>query len=397
MQVNLQRHFRIGTLDLPALTWTTPSRQRNRYTEKLDAIELIQEALAHNPSDIHINCGHPVVLEIHGDMYRITDHELEWAEFENIARVVRDKEGATSILSQGEDYDGPFVVSTNDPVHGRIRRRLRVNMTALDSIRATQSGSFVMRPLQDKPPTAEEIGLPKELLDRCFPERGGVYVIGPTGSGKTSTFASLVRYAAENGEHYRGHWATYESPPEFDLEALSSKHLLITQVAVHSKWGLPNFEDAVRNAMRRHPVAILIGEIRDYETVSAVVEASLTGHPVFGTVHADNPATAFQRLITRYPASQMTAALYDLITTTEVIIAQRLIKRLDGTRVAIREWVVFDDDVRKRLLLMNSVGEVTTAIMSLVDTHGQSFKTSAIQLLQAGVISDVVAAPYLKR
>lgn len=397
MQVNIHRHFRPGTLDMPALKWLGPSRPRNRYTERLDAIELIQEALMHEPSDIHINCGHPVILEIHGDMYRLTDQELEWAEFENIARVVRDKEGATSVLSQGEDYDGPFVIATNNAESGKIRRRLRVNMTALDSIRAQQSGSFVMRPLQDKPPTAEEIGLPKSLLDKCFPARGGVYVIGPTGSGKTSTFASLVRYAAENGEHYRGHWATYESPPEFDLEALSSKHLLITQVAIHSKWGLPSFEDAVRNAMRRHPVAILIGEIRDYETVSAVVEASLTGHPVFGTVHADNPATAFQRLITRYPASQMTAALYDLITTTEVIIAQRLIKRLDGKRVAIREWVVFDDDVRKSLLKLSNAGEVTTAIMGLVDSHGQSFRTSAKNLLDEGQISDLVAAPFLQR
>lgn len=397
MQVNLQRYFRIGTLDLPELQWKTSARPRNRYTERLDAVELIQEALAHEPSDIHINCGHPIILEIHGDMFRLTNHELEWAEFENIARVVRDKEGATSVLSQGEDYDGPFVVATNDLTSGKIRRRLRVNMTALDSIRAQQSGSFVMRPLQDKPPTAQEIGLPQELLDHCFPERGGVYVIGPTGSGKTSTFASLVRYAAESGNHYHGHWATYESPPEFDLEGLSSKHLLITQVAIHSKWGLPSFSDAVRNAMRRHPAAILIGEIRDYETVSAVVEASLTGHPVFGTVHADNPATAFQRLITRYPAAQMNAALYDLIGTTEVIIAQRLVKRLDGRRVAIREWVIFDDDVRKRLLRLNTTGEVVMEIMGLVETHGRSFRQSAIQLVQEGQISDLVAAPFLKR
>jgi defect-in-organelle-trafficking protein DotB len=127
------------------------------------------------------------------------------------------------------------------------------------------------------------------------------------------------------------------------------------------------------------------------------VEASLTGHPVFGTVHADNPATAFQRLITRYPASQMAAALYDLITTTEVIIAQRLIKRLDGKRVAIREWVVFDEDVRRSLLRLNNAGEVTTAIMGLVDTHGQSFRTSAINLLKEGQISELVAAQFLKR
>lgn len=396
MQVKIHRHFQIGTLEMPELVWKTSARPRSRYTEKIDANELIQEALAHEPSDIHINCGHPVILEIEGSMFRLTDHELEWAEFENIARLVRDKEGATSILSQGQDYDGPFVIATNHET-GKVRRRLRVNMTGLDSVRAQQSGSFVMRPLNDLPPRAEDIGLPPELLERCYPERGGVYVVGPTGSGKTSTFAALVRYAAETGRHYHGHWATYESPPEYDLEAMSSKHLLITQVAVHSKWGLASFSDAVRNAMRRHPVAILIGEIRDYETVSAVVEASLTGHPVFGTVHADNPSTCFQRLITRYPANLQTAAMYDLITTTECIIAQRLVKRLDGKRVAIREWLVFDDAIRARLLKLDNAGAVATEIMALVEACGMSFKKSAIKLMEEGVISEDVAAPYLKR
>lgn len=385
MQVNLVRPFQIGTMNTPLLNWQTQSRPRDRYTEHQDGLELVREALSHNPSDIHINSGHPVILEINGTMHRLTEHELEWAEFENIARIVRDKEGATSVLSDGKDYDGAFVVTEGD--RSKIRRRLRVNMTGTNSIRSTQSGSIVMRPLMDVPPTIDAIGLPAELVDQCYPRRGGVYVVGPTGSGKTSTFASLVAHAARSGAYYHGHWRCYEAPPEYDLEALSSQHIMITQVEIGGNWGLKTFADAVRNAMRAHPVAILLGEVRDYETVSAVVEAALTGHPVFGTIHADNPATAFQRLITRYPVEQMAAAMNDLIVTTEVIIAQRLIKRLDGTgRVAIREWLVFDDTVRRNLLTLKTAAEVSVAIMDLVQSRGRSFRASAQLLVEEGTI-----------
>lgn len=385
-------YYRPGTLDAPMLERKTPGRGHDRYTEKDAILNMMREALAHNPSDIHIVTGHPILLEVNGELARISDHVLEWTEFENIARVLRDKEGATVVLSQGEDYDDSFTMLDDKSV----RRRLRINMTAITSLRSKQAASLVLRPLQDTPPSVLELQIPQEMLERCFPSRGAVYVIGPTGSGKTTLFASLIRHAAETGCAGHGHLAAYEHPPEFDLEALSSKYLLITQVAIDSKWGLPSFAYGGRNAMRRHPCMIMIGEVRDYETVVACVEASLTGHPVQGTTHADNPALAFQRLVTRYPAEQQRAGLYDLIMTTEVIIAQRLIKARNGGRVAIREWIAFDTAMRRKLLSLPDAPAVVAAIQDMVDQSGNSFAHSAKKLIAENVISDDVAIQFLR-
>lgn len=396
----MDKFFEIGTKRAPILAWKTGKSMRSRYTEKQDVLDLLRECLAHDPSDIHITSGHPVLLEIHGELRRLTEHAFEWGEFESVARVLRDKEGATTILSQQQDYDDAFVMTDASGV----RRRLRVNMTAIKSIRSTQAGSLVLRPLQDVPPPVQSIGVPQALLDKCYPPRGGVYVIGPTGSGKTTLFASLIRHAAESGCAGVGHLATYESPPEFDLEALSSEHLLITQCAIDNPWGLKTFQDGGRNALRRHPKMVLIGEIRDYETVSAAVELSLTGHPVYGTLHADSPSVAFQRLITRYPVEQQSAGMYDLIMTTEVIIAQRLVRKKEGGRTAVREWIAIDDEMRLQLMANATAGAVATAIRAMVQSpeyreagKASSFAFDAQKLLDEGVIAPEEAAAYLKR
>jgi len=162
--------YRSGALDAPLLTNLTGAPPRTRYTEIVDVLELLREALAHDPSDIHINSGEPVILEIHGRLCRLTGHALEWTEFENIARVLRDKEGATTMLSQGQDYDDSFTMTDKKGT----RRRLRVNMTPTKSIRSNQTASLVLRPMMDKPPLPQELGLPEELLARCYPREGAV-------------------------------------------------------------------------------------------------------------------------------------------------------------------------------------------------------------------------------
>ncbi len=382
--------YRTGALDTPLLPVLTGVHRRQRYTEIADIVELLREALAHDPSDIHINSGEPVLLEIHGTLHRITEHVMEWTEFENIARVLRDKEGATTLLSQGQDYDDSFTMTD----HKGVRRRLRVNMTPTKSIRSNQSASLILRPMMDKPPLPHEIGLSPELLAKCYPRNGAVYVIGPTGSGKTTLFGSLIRHAAETGCAWSGHLATYESPTEFDLSGLTSRHLLITQCSINTTWGLPTFAGGARNAMRRHPCAVLIGEVRDYETVVSTVELALTGHPVLATAHAANPAVAFQRLVTRYPFEQQRAGLYDLIMTTQLFLAQLLIPSTDGKRVAIREWVAFDDSTRQDFLRLDGPGAVVGAINEMVRGSKNTFRAEVTALLSAGRVTEQVAMQF---
>ena len=380
-----------GTMRVPMVEYIGRDAPRERYTEDYAILALLKEAMAQDASDIHINSGHPVLIEVHGSLRRLTNHALEWSEFENVARVLRDKAGATNKLTQSEDYDGSF--STTD--FTGARRRLRVNMVALSSIRATQSGSLVLRPLNDTPPTLEQIDFPSELIDLCFPRDGCVYVIGPTGSGKTTLLAALVRHAAETGCAGQGHLAAYESPPEYDLEGLSSPHLLITQVAIHEAAGLKSFADGGRNAMRRHPRIMLLGEVRDFETISACVEAAQTGHPVLATTHASKPSIAFRRLVTRYPSDQQHAGMFDLILSTRLIIAQRLIPTVDGKRAAVREWLIIDEKTRSQLLACNGVNGVVAAMEQMVADGRTSFADSVQKLVDQGRVSKQSAAAFM--
>lgn len=385
--------YSIGTLRLPEKEWAGSYRP-NRIVTKDDVLAVLRQALHHGANDIHINIGHPVIIESNNRMYKITKRQLDATEFDQIADVLRDKTSASMILAQDGQYDGQFVFTDM----AGSRRRLRVNMTATTSVRLSKAASMVLRPMEEKPPMPSDIGLPEELVKKMFPAKGAVYVIGPTGSGKTTTFASLFRYAAQMGGMYHGHLACYESPPEFDLEGLSSEHLLITQVGIHQTWGLQNFADGVRNALRRHPSAMMIGEVRDYETVQAVIEAALTGHPVFGTVHADTPSIAFQRLLSRFPVQQQNSGLYDLIQTTEVILAQRLINRKDGGRCAVREWIVFDNAMRQKLLAIGTnTGALIEEINRMVEAHGCTFARSAQQLYEQGVIAEEELQKILER
>ena len=371
-----------GTMDIPPVKLVKPIPTRIVTNEDVSAI--IREALAHATSDIHINIGHPITLEIYGKWHRLTGRRLDASEFDIIANVIRDKDDAISMLRNSSDWDGAY--SLYD--YGDRRRRLRVNMTPTTMTGTNSSAGIVMRPLDDIPPLPQELGMSDELIDLCYPTRRAVYVVGPTGSGKTTTFASLIRWAALSGYYYHGHLATYESPVEYDLASLSSIHLLITQVAIHENWGLKDFASGVRNALRRHPALIMVGEARDYETVHAVIEAALTGHPVFATVHADNSALAFQRLATRFPESLQSGAINDLIMTTDLILSQRLIPSADGKRVALREWISFNNEVREKLLQTgSSTIQLVHTMNSLIDTNGRSFLTSAQELFSQGQIT----------
>jgi defect-in-organelle-trafficking protein DotB len=383
---------RIGTLDMEYLTPKSCSVMPQRFIDDASVLQLLREALAQGANDIHINSDHPVIIEVDGDSKIITQRPIDWTEFQKIADVLRQKPGATNILQQQSDYDGQFPMSD----HLGVRRRLRVSMTPTVNVRSARAARIVLRPMQEIPPMPDEIGMDEDFVLKLFPQSGAVYVIGSTGSGKTTTFASLFRYAAVTGKAYHGHLATYEAPPEYDLESLSSKHLWIIQTAINEAWGLSDFAQGVRNGMRCHPTAMMIGEVRDLETVKAVVESALTGHPVFGTVHASSPEVAFQRLLSRYPSEQRTSGLDDLIMTTEAIVAQRLVKKVGGGRLALREWIVFTEQFRDELLSLPDSRAVIAAIRAGVAKYGQSFETSARKAHDAGQISDQVLAANLK-
>lgn len=333
-------------LDIQRVEVSKNYHEPQRFESKEHVDNLLRECVLHKPSDIYISTGQPVVVKINGLLRRVTSRLIDWTEFRAIVSAMRQKENATDILNN-RDLDGSYSVVCERTEFFERRTRFRNNYTKTYSNRGSESGQIVMRVISDTPPTPQDLGLSDEILAALTPRDGAVYIVGPTGSGKTTTFASIMRWICEGHSPYSGIGLTYEDPVEFDLMQLSSDRFMIFQHEISPENPIKNFQDGVRNAMRRAPDLAMIGEMRDIETIRTALEFAFTGHPIFSTLHANNVADTIPRLLKRFPSDEKGAALSDFLSTTRAILFQKLVPRVGGGRVALREWIPLTDDVRE--------------------------------------------------
>lgn len=362
-----------------------------RISHGNDFKALMLETLAHGVSDIYIQPGLPVAVKKHGRMMAVTERTLDSGEVSVILKLAANRDTAFTDIVAGtpvnERYE-LFDPTKQDARGARLRYAYRVNASPIASYGET-SCQIVIRAIPDDPPRAEDVGLSEDIIRRMTPRDGIVYIVGATGSGKSTTFAAVNRFILENDTPIKGNLISHEEPIEFTYKNIQSKHSIFvqSQIPTHFK----NFYLANREAMRRAPGLCMIGELRDEETIRAAVELSLTGHPVFGTVHASTVAATVRRLISRFPENERATAIFDVMETARFMMAQRLVPSLDGKRVAAREWLEFDEDMRSQLMDMTQMGKVTSMVKHFVNERGHSFLKEADRLLKAGLISEEVA------
>ena len=357
---------------------------------------LVLETKAHKASDIYVTPNHPVTGLVSGKMKAFTHRPLDETEVKNILRWSAARETALTDIVSGRSVNARYEIfdpELYDSRGGRVRHGYRVNASAILSAGAT-GVQVILRTIPTDPPRHYEIGLPEEVVRKACPEDGCVYIAGKTGTGKSTTFASIIRFILENDTPIKGNHLTHEEPVEFTFDNILSDHSIIAQSQIPTHFS--DFYVANREAMRRKPGFILIGEMRDKETITAGVEASLTGHPVFGTVHAIDVAAVMRRLISRFPENERATAIFDIIETARFILAQRLMPTVDGKLVAAREWLEFTPEVREQLLDLSDMGMVTQKTRELVNLRGHSFSKEADRLLLEGKIS-VETAMSLRR
>ncbi len=352
---------------------------------------LMLETLAHDASDLMIQPGEPVCVEVHGRMCAVTHRALDENEVREILVWVAGRDTAWTDIVAGKAVNGRYEVfdpKQRDERGERVRYRYRVNASAID-FHGQTSCQIVMRSIPRDPPLYTALGLTEEMVRKACPRDGIVYVAGRTGSGKTTTFASIIRYALENDTPIKGNFITHEEPLEFDFSSVRSSHSIIVQSQIPTHFS--SFQDANREAMRRKPGGIMYGELRDEESIRAAVEASQTGHPVWGTVHANDVAAVIRRLISRFPQEERATAIFDIVDSVRLVMAQTLVPSTNGRRVAAREWLEFDDEIRDELLELTDMGRVTSAIRSIMQDRGWSFEKEAERLLAAGLITEETA------
>jgi defect-in-organelle-trafficking protein DotB len=284
---------------------------------------------------------------------------------------------ALAKLAAGHDLDLSFEVRPDR----NTRRRFRVNITAILS-RARDSVQITMRTLPNLPPTMLDLGIEQPIMDNWSPRQGLILVTGPTGSGKTTLLAAGCRMLIER-ESGCGKMLTYEAPIEYVYDEVVGPRSLVAQSEIPRH--LPTFAAGIRNALRRKPNIILVGESRDRETVSAAIEAGQTGHLVFSTVHTIGVAATIRRMVSVFEPGERTERAYALMETMRMVVTQALVPKVGGGRLGLREFLVFNEKVRETLLDL-PVEHWTSETRKLLLAHGQSLEKTTQDAFDKGLI-----------
>lgn len=327
-------------------------------------------------SDITFQSNRAVYCEIFGTLYPSTYRSLDAADMTAILTRLYGTE-ALAILAGGSDIDLSYEIM----VDRFTRVRFRVNMTAIlaegrDGVQVT------MRTLPQAPPTMKQLNIEPEIIAAWKPRQGLVLVTGPTGSGKSTLLAAGNRMLIES-THGCGKMLTYEAPIEFTYDTITSRRSLVAQTEIPRH--LPTFAAGVRNALRRKPEIIMVGEARDRETINAAIEAGQTGHTVYATVHTTGVAATIRRMVSTFEPSERSERAYSLMETIRLIVTQTLAPKIGGGRVALREYMPFTEEVRERMLNL-PFDRWPYELMAMVPKYGKTMEQAAKDAFDAGLI-----------
>ncbi|MCH9756186.1 MAG: Dot/Icm type IV secretion system ATPase DotB [Gammaproteobacteria bacterium] len=339
---------------------------------------LLEHAEGLNASDVTIQTGAPIFAEVYGKLLRLTNRRLSNTELGDLINGIYGPNATTQLLS-GKDIDTHYEFRPNRGV----RYRYRVNGTAC-LVEGHDAIQITLRTIPTTPPKLDTLDLPQNILEAIAPQEGIVFITGATGSGKSTLLASIIRDLIESADSNRK-VLTYEAPIEFVYDEIETISASVSQSEIPRH--LPSFAEGVRNALRRKPRLIMVGECRDPETISAALEAALTGHPVYTTLHTSGVAETMRRLVTSFSGEERLGRTIDILETIRLCIWQKLVPTVDGKRVPLREYLIFDEEARDTLL-ESDPNEVTRVTRKLVRQRGQLMTVDAQNKLDAGIIDE---------
>ena len=307
----------------------------------MDITELLAFSAKQGASDLHLSAGLPPMIRVDGDVRRINLPPLEHQEVHAlIYEIMNDK--------QRKDYEEFLETDFSFEVPGVAR--FRVN-----AFNQNRGAGAVFRTIPSKVLTMEDLGMGQTFKDISMTPRGLVLVTGPTGSGKSTTLAAMIDFINDNRYD---HILTIEDPIEFVHE---SKKCLVNQREVHRD--THGFNEALRSALREDPDIILVGEMRDLETIRLALTAAETGHLVFGTLHTTSAAKTIDRVIDVFPAEEKDMVRSMLSESLQAVVSQTLLKRVNGGRVAAHEIMIGTSAIRN-LIREDKVAQMYSAIQT---------------------------------
>jgi twitching motility protein PilT len=316
-------------------------------------------------SDIHLVANMPPMVRHVGELVRLN---LPVLSNDDVYAIIKNflNDSQQEFYDKGNDVDTSF---TDD-----IGQRYRLNI-----FRQRDSYALVMRLLKNKIPTIDELNLPPILKSLALEPRGLVLVTGPTGSGKSTTLAAMIDYINTNKAK---HILTLEDPIEY---IHTSKKSLVNQREIHRD--ALDFHTSLRSALREDPDVILVGEMRDHETISLAVTAAETGHLVFSTLHTTGAANTVDRIIDAFPPHQQSQIRSQLSGVLKGVVSQALIPKIDKSgRIAVHEIMLMTDAIGN-LIRENKIVQINTAIQTGLRIGMQTFEGNLAKLVIDNEIS----------
>ncbi len=330
----------------------------------MDISELLAFAQKNGASDLHLSAGLPPMIRVDGDVKRINLPPMEHKDVHGlIYDIMNDK--------QRKDYEEFLETDFSFELPGVAR--FRVN-----AFNQNRGAAAVFRTIPTKVLTLEQLNAPEQFKPISDNPRGLVLVTGPTGSGKSTTLAAMIDYV-NNKE--LGHILTIEDPIEFVHE---SKKCIVNQREVHRD--TLGFNEALRSALREDPDIILVGEMRDLETIRLALTAAETGHLVFGTLHTVSAAKTIDRIIDVFPAAEKDMVRSMLSEALRAVISQTLMKKIGGGRIAAHEIMMGTPAIRN-LIRENKVAQMYSAIQTGTSVGMQTLEQCLVDLVRKGLVS----------
>ncbi|MDH5258225.1 MAG: type IV pilus twitching motility protein PilT [Gammaproteobacteria bacterium] len=330
----------------------------------MDISELLAFSVKNQASDLHLSAGEPPIIRVDGDIRRINVPPLEHKTVHSlIYDIMNDK--------QRKEFEEFYENDFSFEIPGLAR--FRVN-----AFNHHRGAGAVFRTIPTKILTLEDLGCPPIFQDILDKQRGLILVTGPTGSGKSTTLAAMVDYLNTNT---LGHILTIEDPIEFVHD---SKKCLINQREVHRD--TLGFSEALRSALREDPDIILVGEMRDPETISLALTAAETGHLVFGTLHTSSAAKTIDRIVDVFPSSEKEMTRSMLSESLQAVVSQILVKKNGGGRAAAHEIMIGTPAIRN-LIRENKVPQMYSAIQTGQQMGMQTMDQALMELVHRGIVN----------
>lgn len=335
--------------------------------------ELFKLMIEKNASDLHLVSGAAPYLRLHGEMEKLERPVLTAEEAQNlIFEILTDKQKKEFISNW--ELDCAYTI----PEVGRFRVNVFMQRKGIGA---------VFRVIPTKIKTVEELGLPQSLLDLINCHKGLICVTGPTGSGKSTTLAALIHHINAT---QKSHILTIEDPIEFVHPSLQS---LINQREVHNH--SKSFANALKAALREDPDVILVGEMRDLETISLAISAAETGHLVFGTLHTNNAHKTVDRIIDVFPGDRQAQIRVQLSESLRGVISQSLLPRADGKgRVAVQE-VLFCNKAIANLIREGKTFQIPSAMQTGKNQGMVTYESAVESLIARGLLTREVGLEFL--